>query len=112
MSFTYTNWMPHTWEFGGATHQLDPLSLVMHDNELTPLHQVIGMDYESAVSISFEWRISQIRKERDRRLADTDWWVLPDRNPTPEQLAYRQALRDITVGFSPTVDVVWPTKPE
>lgn len=52
-----------------------------------------------------------VRLERNRRLAETDWWVLPDRTPTQEQLDYRQALRDITNNFDPQVEVVWPTKP-
>jgi hypothetical protein len=53
-----------------------------------------------------------LRKERDRLIAETDWWVLPDRTPTDEQLAYRQALRDITETYTSLDDVVWPTKPE
>ena len=36
-----------------------------------------------------------LRKERDRLIAETDWWVLPDRTATEAQLAYRQALRDL-----------------
>lgn len=40
--------------------------------------------------------IKMIRMERDNIIAATDWWVLPDRTPTDEELAYRQALRDIT----------------
>lgn len=52
-----------------------------------------------------------LRAERDKRLAETDWWVLPDRTPTQEQLDYRQALRDITKTYSSLDDVVWPVKP-
>lgn len=52
-----------------------------------------------------------LRSERNRRLEETDWWVLPDRTATDEQLAYRQALRDITDTYSSLDDVVWPTKP-
>lgn len=41
------------------------------------------------------WRIEDIRKERDARLAETDYWTLPDMpEMTAEQIAYRQALRD------------------
>jgi hypothetical protein len=54
----------------------------------------------------------QLRLERDKLLAATDWWVLPDLSPTDEQLAYRQALRDITQTYTSLDDVVWPTKPE
>jgi hypothetical protein len=53
-----------------------------------------------------------LRNERNRRIAETDWWVLADRTPTQAQLAYRQALRDITNTYKSLDDVVWPTKPE
>lgn len=61
-----------------------------------------------------------LRVERDRLIAETDWWVLPDRTPTDEQLAYRQALRDLPDNSTPVLDsttrlgisgVTWPTKP-
>ena len=39
--------------------------------------------------------LQRFRTERNRRLAETDWWVLPDRTPTQAQLDYRQALRDL-----------------
>ena len=53
-----------------------------------------------------------VRGKRDSRLAETDWWVLPDRTPTQEQIEYRAALRDITQQSGFPHDVVWPTKPE
>ena len=53
-----------------------------------------------------------LREDRNYRLAQTDVWVLPDRTPTPEQLAYRQALRDITDSYTSIHDVVWPDKPQ
>lgn len=56
-------------------------------------------------------RLNNLRIERNRLLAETDWWVLPDRTPTDAQLAYRQALRDITNTYTSLDDVVWPEKP-
>ena len=53
----------------------------------------------------------QLRAERDRRLTETDWWVLPDRTATTEQLAYRQALRDLPANTSDPANPIWPTKP-
>ena len=60
-----------------------------------------------------------LREERNRRLVETDWWVLPDRNGSQEQLDYRQALRDLPATSEPRLDeqgnlvnVIWPTKPE
>lgn len=52
-----------------------------------------------------------LREERNRRISETDWWVLPDLTPTDDQLAYRQALRDITNIYTSLDDVVWPTNP-
>ena len=55
--------------------------------------------------------MKELRAERDRRLAETDWWAVADRTMTAEQTAYRQALRDITNSYTSLNDVVWPTKP-
>ena len=55
--------------------------------------------------------INELRRIRNKKLAETDWWVLPDRTATTEQTAYRQALRDITDTYSSLDTVVWPTKP-
>lgn len=52
-----------------------------------------------------------LRAERDRKLADTDWWATSDRTMTDDQTTYRQALRDIPANYSSLDDVVWPTKP-
>ena len=54
----------------------------------------------------------QIRSKRDGLIAETDWWVMPDRTATADQLAYRQALRDITSQAGFPTNVTWPTKPE
>ena len=53
-----------------------------------------------------------LRAERDRRIAQTDWWASSDLTMSTERTAYRQALRDITNSYSSLDDVVWPTKPE
>ena len=59
-----------------------------------------------------------LRQERNRRIAETDWWVLPDRTASQEQKDYRQALRDLPSTAEPQLDdngqltnVTWPTKP-
>ena len=54
---------------------------------------------------------NRIRWERDRLMAETDWWAVADRSLTSEQTAYRKALRDIPQDFDNPSDVVWPTKP-
>ena len=52
-----------------------------------------------------------LREERDRRLAETDWWASSDLTMTQAQTDYRQALRDITDNAISLDDVTWPTKP-
>jgi hypothetical protein len=52
--------------------------------------------------------LNSLRMERDRRMALTDWMVSPDRTPSEAQLAYRQALRDITKHYTSLDDVIWP----
>lgn len=55
--------------------------------------------------------LDALRRHRDELIKETDWWVLPDRTPTEAQLAYRQALRDITNEYSNLLEVTWPIKP-
>lgn len=59
---------------------------------------------------------SQIRAERDRRLAETDWYMMPDYPADPGTLElvknYRKALRDITLQSGFPRDVEWPVMPK
>ena len=52
-----------------------------------------------------------LRVERDKKLAETDWWASSDLTMTTAQTNYRQSLRDITNTYTSLDDVVWPTKP-
>ena len=75
-------------------------------------HSLNSSEIEAEVQAVFEaWELEQLRIKRNELLAETDWWVLPDRTPTQTQLDYRQALRDITDSYSSIADVVWPDKP-
>ena len=53
------------------------------------------------------------RTERNRLIAETDWWASSDLTMTTEQTTYRQALRDITThtNWPHLNDEDWPTKP-
>lgn len=56
--------------------------------------------------------LKKLREERNRRIAETDWWASSDLTMSAERTAYRQALRDITDTYTSLDDVVWPTKPD
>lgn len=57
-----------------------------------------------------------VRSERDRRIAETDWYMMPDYPADPETLEvvkdYRKALRDITLQSGFPRDVEWPVMPK
>ena len=52
-----------------------------------------------------------LRVERNRKLAETDWWGVSDQTMTQAQTDYRKALRDIPQQSGFPSDVTWPTKP-
>jgi hypothetical protein len=78
--------------------------------------QIISID-SSAISVKAaemltEQKLLEVRQERNRLLAETDYWVFSDTaTATQAQLDYRQALRDITNTYTSLDDVVWPEKP-
>ena len=53
-----------------------------------------------------------LREERNRRIAETDWWASSDLTMSQARRDYRQALRDITNTYQSLGTVVWPVKPE
>ena len=55
-----------------------------------------------------KWK--NIRADRNRRLAETDYLALNDQNLSAEMTTYRQALRDITTQTNPD-NITWPEKP-
>ena len=66
--------------------------------------------------------IGELRIERNKRLAETDWSQSPDVPSTTKDkwLTYRQALRDLPASANPTLDedgyldhssITWPTEP-
>jgi hypothetical protein len=75
------------------------------------LKEQLGMTDEESAAAHAEGLLNELRGERDKKLKETDTWGLQDYPATDEQLAYRQALRDITNTYSSLQDVVWPDKP-
>lgn len=79
----------------------DELIAVVHEPEPTPLTF-------TAEEIA-EAYLNELRAERNRRIAETDWWANSDLTMTAEQTVYRQRLRNITDEFSSVESVEWPT---
>jgi hypothetical protein len=61
----------------------------------------------------------ELRRQRDERLRECDWWASSDLTISDEQKTYRVALRDMPeTSPSPTLsdlgvlgNITWPTKP-
>ena len=63
---------------------------------------------------AFDRAMSNLRQDRNRKLAETDFYALSDVTMSEDMTTYRQNLRDITEGLSTVEDVnniTWPTKP-
>ena len=63
---------------------------------------------------AFDRAIASLRQDRNRLLAETDFYALSDDTMSDEMKQYRQDLRDITVGLDTekkVKDKKFPTKP-
>ena len=68
----------------------------------------------SRVELNIRPPIDTLRKQRNRLLAETDWWASSDLVMSDERKAYRQALRDLPSGLDTEEKVkgaTFPTKP-
>ena len=63
---------------------------------------------------AFDRAMANLRQDRNRKLAETDFYALSDVSMSDDMTKYRKDLRDITEGLSTIEDVnnvTWPTKP-
>tara|TARA_R100000388_G_scaffold94241_2_gene80840 strand:- start:159 stop:524 length:366 start_codon:yes stop_codon:yes gene_type:complete len=106
---------------GPITAATDGSYVVYHDGQTPPTEEEINAKFQE---LKTAYPMKLLREERDRRLAETDWWCCSDLTPTQAQLDYRTALRDLPQNFSPIIDIItedgypivkeqtdWPEKP-
>ena len=88
------------------------------DSEQEPTKQEI---FDKIAELNAAEPMRLLRIERDKKIALTDWRVLPDQTPTDDWINYRQALRDLPASATPKLDsnyeldfssFTWPTEPE
>ena len=90
----------------------DDINQITWHNGTTPISKE---DIEAQLpTVEFEFAMEELRRIRNRLLAETDFYSLGDVTMPDDMKTYRQKLRDITNGLT-TVDEVkavsWPTKP-
>ena len=74
----------------------------------------IGNGHSVTYDDPSESQVSELKAERNAKLAETDIYMISDYPITTEQKTawetYRQSLRDMD--FSDLDNITWPTKPE
>jgi hypothetical protein len=88
------------------------INSIVWENGTTPIPI---SDIEAQISSAeFSVALEDLRKKRNKLLAETDFYALSDVTISDDMTNYRQELRDITEGLTTTEDVeavTFPTKP-
>ena len=61
---------------------------------------------EKIIELHIAQPLKELREERNRRIALTDWRFRSDLSPSQEWIDYSQALRDLPANYSPTIDII------
>ena len=97
-----------------------PLDMYMHlyvENLVDPdsLRPAKSEDGSVVLVPNIEWYWSQLRAERNRRLAASDWVALADAHMSQDRkdawFVYRQELRDLPETVQDPTQVTWPLDP-
>ena len=68
-----------------------------------------------ATELDNGYPMEELRTQRNKLLAESDWMAVADRTPTDAQKTYRQALRDLPANQTPSdmqlSNITWPTEP-
>ena len=68
-----------------------------------------------ATELDNGYPMEELRTQRNKLLADSDWMAVSDRTATDAQKTYRQALRDLPANQTPSdmqlSNITWPTEP-
>ena len=82
------------------------------NNELIDLTQA-EIDSATAQQNDYNQNVLplEIRSQRNRLLAETDYLALSDTTLTSDMATYRQALRDVPLQAGFPDNITWPTKP-
>lgn len=84
--------------------------------EIEPMGSVRRFQIVKAPEPTDENLSTQARTERDRKIAKTDYYLMPDYPSNPQNLeelkVYRQALRDVPKQEGFPRDVLWPDVPK
>lgn len=99
-------------DYNHLTHRIQHSNMPeLKDGKWTLTKTVVALTAEQ-IAANTEAKAKEVRKDRDDKLAETDWTQVSDApvNATAWS-TYRQELRDITDQASFPYDINWPTQP-
>ncbi len=111
------------WENGDRTHNglefsHDPMYVVPDPSDSSKFDVcwkfISGLDESTAMTLSYNNKMKILRRIRNEKIAETDWWASADVTLTDERKAYRKTLRDLPSTMTQNSDFdnfTWPTKP-
>jgi hypothetical protein len=77
-------------------------------NQIT-INQTLVDAAVAELQVEGQWK--ELRQQRNRLIADTDYLALSDSTLSAEMATYRQTLRDLPANTTDPANPVWPTKP-
>ena len=82
----------------------------MEGNDITIQTHFSGNDSDkNARLLADKW--TAVRRDRDRRLSQTDYLALSDQTLSSQMASYRDSLRDVPEDNADVDNINWPTKP-
>ena len=106
--------MEYKFEFNGMLLESDPFALAPveegHEHYNMRLYEIWNMPLATAEQIRDDHLWTDIRAQRNKLIAESDWMANSDVTMSDEWRTYRQALRDITTQSDPS-NITWPTPP-
>lgn len=106
--------MEYKFEFNGMLLESDPFAFAPveegHEHYNMRLYEIWNMPLATAEQIRDNHLWADIRIQRNKLIAESDWMANSDVTMSDEWRTYRQALRDITTQSDPS-NITWPTPP-
>ena len=102
------------WKITGTCNLIDDFKNNFYkqidDDNFTQDESLFGFTFNDVENKQQELQnaepLRELREERNRRIALTDWRFRSDLSPSQEWIDYSQALRDLPANYSPTFDIV------
>lgn len=98
-------------EFNARTHRLVTQQPTLIDGAWTVTKAVVAKD-QAQIDSENAQKAADVRSQRDRLLAVTDWRFRSDMTPSQAWIDYCQALRDVPAQDGFPWNVTWPEVPQ